>query len=117
MQAMRAERKLAERFPDLHAKERELLDGIRAAGLEVEKACEDLQEDGDEWTRVREGCFEGDCRVWYRPEEGNAIHSLRVSADLEAPLEYLLVLLNEVVKFPNSDALLSCLCWRIAMAA
>jgi hypothetical protein len=59
------------------------------------QACTDMQ--GDEgWTEVRAGTFEGDCRVWYRPDPGSPVHSLRVSADIDAPLEYLLVLLNEV---------------------
>ena len=96
-QALRAERKLAALHPELHKKESELVERVRAAGHEAEEACKDLEGDGNAWTEVRKGSFEGDCRVWYREEEGAAIHSLRVAADIEAPLEYLLVLLNEVV--------------------
>jgi hypothetical protein len=95
-QALRVERKLAEQHPELH-KESELVEKVRVAGHEAEEACKDLDGDGGAWTVVREGAFDGDCRVWYREEEGAAIHSLRVAADIEAPLEYLLVLLNEVV--------------------
>jgi hypothetical protein len=51
--------------------------------------------------QVRTAAYEGDCQVWYRPQEGCAIHSLRVAADVEAPLEFLLVLLNEVNLFPE----------------
>ncbi len=59
------------------------------------QACTDMH--GDEgWTQVRAGTYEGDCRVWYRPHPASAVHSLRISADIDAPLEYLLVLLNEV---------------------
>jgi hypothetical protein len=75
---------------------------------------------------VAQGSREGDVRVWHRPEPGSDIHALKVNpqrapsrrqqrprralharvadwgyppqvaADVDAPLEYLLVLVNEV---------------------
>ena len=97
-QAVRAERALALLDHELHVREDDFLSKVRAAGDEAMQARTDLQA-GEDWTLVREGSHEGDCWVWYRPETGTAIHSLRVSADIEAPLEYLLVLLNEVHLF------------------
>jgi hypothetical protein len=37
-------------------------------------------------TQVRKGSYEGDCRVWYRPVADSPVHSLRVTADIDAPL-------------------------------
>jgi hypothetical protein len=94
-QALRAERALAEVDPALHAKHSAYLAMIRSAGEEVKEACKGME--GDEgWTLIHKPSHPGDCQIWYRPEANSAIHSLRVSADMEASLEYLLVLLNEV---------------------
>lgn len=34
--------------------------------------------------------------MWYRAEEGSALHTIRCDYDMDAPLEYILVLLNEI---------------------
>jgi hypothetical protein len=81
-QAWRAEQALAKIDPELHARHSAFLDLVRQAGEEAAGACETLQSD-DSWTVVRKGSYAGDCKVWYRPEEGTAIHSLRMSADMQ----------------------------------
>jgi len=45
---------------------------------------------------VKDAKKEGDVRVWYRAEEGAELHTLKVDYDMDARLEYVLVLLNEI---------------------
>lgn len=48
------------------------------------------------WVCVKDAKNPGDVRVWYRAEEGSSLHTIRCDYDMDAPLEYILVLLNEI---------------------
>ena len=98
-QAVRLERDIADKFPNEHSKHKAFMQQVRDASEEAEGFCKDLQGD-DGWNHVY-GSKEDDIRVWYKPEADSPIHALRVAATIDAPLEYLLVMVNEITLFPS----------------
>jgi hypothetical protein len=52
-----------------------------------------LMESSEGWNLVKESAR---MRTWYRNEEGNPIHSIKIEATLDAPLFNILAIINEV---------------------
>mmetsp|Transcript_21105 Transcript_21105/g.50103 ORF Transcript_21105/g.50103 Transcript_21105/m.50103 type:complete len:349 (+) Transcript_21105:2-1048(+) len=98
LQASRLEKRVEREAPHVHARHLAALEKVRAEAKVVEFGEKFLTDEAG-WTCVREGKHTGDVRVWHRPEEGSDIHALKVMADVDAPLEYMLVLVNEVTLF------------------
>ena len=98
LQAARLEKELAEKFPEVHREFADILKPLRVAGEEAERFHKEF-DSTEGWTCVREGIDSSDLRIWIRHEEGNVLHTLRIEGDIDAPAEFLLVLMNEITLF------------------
>jgi hypothetical protein len=94
-QAARLEKELASKFPKVYSDSSEVLKPLRVAGEEAERFHKEFQTT-DGWTCVRQGSGPSDIHVWIRHEPGNILHTFRVEGELDAPAEFLLVLMNEI---------------------
>jgi hypothetical protein len=98
LEAARLERVLAEKFPKVHSESDEVLKPLRVTGEEAERFHKEF-ESTEGWKCVCQGSKPSDISVWIRHEPGNVLHTLRVEGELDAPTEFLLVLMNEITLF------------------
>ena len=98
LEAARLEKELAQKFPKVHAESAEILKPLRVAGEEAERFHKEF-ESTDGWTCVRQGNGPSDVTVWIRHEPGNVLHTFRIDCEVDAPAEFLLVLMNEITLF------------------
>jgi hypothetical protein len=98
LQAARLEKELEKKFPKIHSESAETLKPIRVAGDEAQLFHDEFNST-EGWTCVRQGSSPEDVNVWIRHEPGNALHTFRVEGEVDAPAEFLLVLMNEITLF------------------
>jgi hypothetical protein len=98
LEAARLEKVLADKFPKVHSESYEELKPLRIAGENAERFHREF-ESTEGWSCVRQGSGPSDISVWIRHEPDNLLHTLRVEGELDAPTEFLLVLMNEITLF------------------
>ncbi len=98
LQAARLEKELATKYSTIHSESSDVLKPLRVAGEEAERFHNEFQST-EGWTCVRQGSGPSDINVWIRHEPGNILHTFRVEGELDAPAEFLLVLMNEITLF------------------
>ena len=98
LEAARLEKELEKKFPKIHTESAETLKPIRIAGEEAQRFHNEFNST-EGWTCVRQGTSPSDVFVWVRHEPGNALHTFRIEGEVDAPAEFLLVLMNEITLF------------------